>query len=130
MWRRCGWPSEQIDREGENRQALELRFLPDHSHRLVAVHFRHHDVHQHDRDVGGRFENADRLLASVGGDDLHAVAFEHAGESEDVAHVVVDDEDLLALQGLVGLVEPFEHPLLLRGEIGDDAVEEERGLVE
>ena len=39
--------------------------LADHPHRLVAVHLRHHDVHQHDRDVGRRLEHLDRLAAGA-----------------------------------------------------------------
>ncbi len=47
---------------------------------------------------------ADGLAAVVGPDDVHAVLFQHGGQREDVAHVVVDDQHLLAGQRPAGLV--------------------------
>ena len=99
-------------------------------HRLVAVHLRHHDVHQDEVDVRVRAERLDPVPAVLGEDDLHAVRLEHGGEREDVAHVVVDDQHLLALEHRLGAVELLEHaPLRLR-QPRLDAVEEERRLVE
>ena len=56
----------------------EGRILADHLHRLVAVHFRHHNVHQHNRQIRRGFENADGFAAGAGGEYRHAAAFEHA----------------------------------------------------
>ena len=56
--------------------------------------------------------------------DPHPAALENARQREDVAHVVVDDEHQLALQVVVGAVQPLEHPLLLGRQLGDDAVQE------
>ena len=75
-------------------------------------------------------EHVDRLAAGAGGQHLHAAPLEHAGQREDVAHVVVDDQHRLADQVLVRAVQPLEHLLLLGRQVGDDAVQEERGLVE
>ena len=50
--------------------------------------------------VGSVSTQADRLAAVVGRDDDHAVFVEHGGQREDVAHVVVDDQRLLAVQRL------------------------------
>ena len=69
-------------------------------------------------------------LAVLGVDDLHAVRLEHAGEREDVAHVVVDHQHLLAGEHRVGVVQLLEHLPLLAGQLGLDAVQEQRGLVE
>ena len=61
---------------------------------------------------------------------LHLLILEHARQREDVARIVVDDQHLAAAQHLVRAVQPLEHlPLGLR-QVGDDAVQEERGLVE
>ena len=58
------------------------------------------------------------------------VASSTRGEREDVAHVVVDDQHLLALEHRLGAVQLLEHaPLRLR-QPRLDAVEEERRLVE
>jgi hypothetical protein len=58
------------------------------------------------------------------------VPLEQARQREDVADVVVDDQHFLRDQRLVALVEAFEHTLLRGRKIGDDAVQEERRLVE
>src|SRR5437867_10779849 len=52
------------------------------------------------------------------------------GEGEDIARVVVHHEDLAAAEDFAGAVETLEHGLFFRRQVGDDAVEEERGLVE
>ena len=72
----------------------------------------------------------DRLVAGRRGQHLHAAPLEHAAQREDVAGVVVDQQHRLADQILVGAVQPLEHPLLVGGQVGDDAVQEQRRLVE
>ncbi len=104
--------------------------LADHLHRLIAVHLRHHDVHQHDREVRRRFDERDRLAAGRRGQHLHAAPFEHAAQREDVARVVVDQQHRPADQVLVGAVQPLDHALLVVRQVGDDAVQEQRGFVE
>ena len=41
--------------QGNDRQIFELIKLPDRSDRFVAIHLRHHDVHQHRVDSGRGF---------------------------------------------------------------------------
>ena len=72
----------------------------------------------------------DRFAPVVAAKNAHAASLEHAREREDVASVVVDEQGRLPNQILVGASEPLEHLLLLDGKIGDDAVQEERCLVE
>ena len=72
----------------------------------------------------------DRLLAGAGGDDVHAVALEHARQREDVAHVVVDHQHALVAQRFVGFVQALHHASLGRRQFGDHAMQEQRGLVE
>ena len=69
-------------------------------------------------------------LAVLGERHVHAVLLEHAREREDVAHVVVDDQHVLAGEHRVGVVQPLEHAPLLLGKPRLHAVEEERRLVE
>src|SRR5579862_4556702 len=116
--------------ERDDRQAAEARILADEPHGFVAVHLRHHDVHQDQREVRRAFDDLNRLVTRRRADDVHAVAFEQAAEREDVANVVVDHQHLLAGQCLVRLVEGFQHPLFHFREPADDAVQEQRGLVE
>ena len=77
---------------------------------VVAVHARHHDVRQHEVDVGLCAEMASASGAALGHGDVGAAALEQRGQREDVAEVVVDHEDLAALErreivlvGLLGL---------------------------
>ena len=72
----------------------------------------------------------DGLAAGAGGKHVHSAALENAAEGEDVAHVVVDDQHLLAHQLLVGAMQPIQHVLLFARQIGDHAVQEQRGFVE
>ena len=104
--------------------------LPDRPHRLVAVHLRHHDVHQHDVDVGRLLQPRDAVPAALGVDHLHLAPLQEGGQREDVADVVVDDQHRAAGERRIGPVELLEHPPLALGQPGRDPVEEERGLVE
>ena len=78
--------------------SLNCENLADGAHRVDAVHLGHHDVHQHDVDVGRGLQQVDRVAARFGRDGHHVVALQHAGQREDVADVVVDDQHLLAGQ--------------------------------
>ena len=51
---------------------------------------------------GSRLQVPDRVAPVVVRDDDHAAVLEQRRQREDVAHVVVDDHDALALQRLVG----------------------------
>ena len=102
----------------------------DRERRLVAVQLRHHHVHQDEVDVARRPQGLDPLTAVLGEQDLHPVRLERAREREDVADVVVDDEDLLADEDRVRVVQLLEHlPLRVR-QLRLDPVQEERRLVE
>ena len=104
--------------------------LADLAHRLHAVHLRHHDVHQHDVDVGVGLDEADRVAAVVGRHDHHVVFFQHGGQREDVAHVVVDDQRALAGEQLVGLVHVLQHPAVGFRQARRLEVQHERQLVD
>ena len=54
-------------------------------------------------------KNIKALLPVLRTDDLHVVALEHACEREDVAHVVVHDQDLLAREPRLLFVNLLEH---------------------
>ena len=70
-------------------------------------------------------------LATVGrADHLHVVVLEQRRQREDVARVVIDHQDLAAAQDFIRAVQTLEHGLLLRRQIGDHAVQEERRLVQ
>jgi hypothetical protein len=58
------------------------------------------------------------------------MVFQHAREREDVADIIVDHQDLLSGHDRIGVMQMLEHLPLLLGQLGLDAMEEERGLVE
>src|ERR1700734_1801130 len=94
-----------LRREGNNWQSPERSVLPNHLHSLIAIHFRHHDIHEDDRDVRSGFEFGNGFASGSGGDYGHAPAFNNTAKSEDVAHVVVDDQYFFADQSVVGAVQ-------------------------
>ena len=61
---------------------------------------------------------------------MHAAAFQHARQREDIARIVVDQQHRAADQILVGAVQPLEHALLFGRQFGDDAVQEQRGFIQ
>ena len=56
--------------------------------------------------------------------------FKHAREREDVADIVIDHENRLARHHRVGIVEVLQHLPLLLGQLGLDAVQEERCFIQ
>ena len=85
---------------------------------------------KYDSQIGRGFDGRDGLAAGSGRQNAHAAALQHTAEGEDIAHVIIDDQDLLAHQRLVGAVQPVQHLLLLNGQVADHAVQEESGFVE
>ena len=104
--------------------------LPDFARGLQAVHLGHHDVHQDEVDARACLELPQRLPAVARDLDLGALGLEHAGQREDVPHVVLDDQDALALEDGLAVPRVLQHPLLVGGQLGFDLVQEERHLVE
>src|SRR6476620_10227311 len=67
-----------LRREGDDRQLLERLIAADDPHRLVAVHARHHDVHQDEVDLRMLPQELDAVLPVLGVEHLHAVGLEDA----------------------------------------------------
>ncbi len=83
----------------DDRHRLELVERADRAHGVVAVHARHHDVGQHEVDIGGAaVEERDRRASALGDGHLGPAPLEQRGQREDVAEVVVDDEDASGLR--------------------------------
>ena len=86
-------PLHRFCGQSDDRQSPERGVLPDHLHGFIAIHLGHHDVHQYDGDIRGRFELGDCLPSRSGGDHGHAAALNHAAEGKDIAHVVIEVRD-------------------------------------
>src|ERR1700681_576683 len=113
--------------EREDREISPLVTGADAPDRLVAVHLRHHDVHQHDVDLRVRAQQPDRVGAGLRGEDVHLEVLERAAQRVDVASVVVGDEDRAAFErARVGRA-AVHRPLDL-GQPGLDLVEKIRCL--
>ena len=78
--------------EEHHRQLPAAGQLADPPRGLVAVEVGHHRVHQHDVHLGVLGEEADPGRPVVGVEHGEPVQLQRAGEREDVAHVVVDDQ--------------------------------------
>src|SRR5713101_2821363 len=111
-------PLHRLGRHGDDRQVPGAVDLPDRAHRVVAVHVGHHDVDEHDA-----LECLDRLLARLGADDVHALPLEHAGDREDVADVVVHDQDSLAREDRPARIEPLDRLARLPRQVSHRTVE-------
>src|SRR3546814_8109839 len=62
-------------------------------HRLVAVHFGHHDVDEGDIDPFILIEDGDPLLAALRVEHFRVIALKDACEGVDVPYVVIDDQN-------------------------------------
>jgi hypothetical protein len=76
------------------------------------------------------FDKLDRLLAGGGRQNPHPAPLQHAAQRKDVAGIVVDQENGSIDKVLIGTVQPLQHALLFGRQVGDDAVQEESGLVQ
>ena len=74
------------------------RNLADGPHGFVAVHLRHHDVHQHQIDIRRLLQQLDAGAAVFGVHHFQIVIFQQAGERENIAHVVVHHQHRFADQ--------------------------------
>ena len=77
-----------------------------------------------------RFDDLYGLLAGGRGQDVHPPALQHAAQRENVARIVVHQQHRLPDQIFVGAVEPFQHALLFRRQVGHHAMQEQRRFVE
>ena len=117
-------------REGDDRETAQFHVFADLLHRLVSVHLRHHDVHQHNGNLGRRLEDADGLLAGCGRKHAHFATFQDAAEREDIARVIIDEKNGAAHQVFIGVVQLLEHALLVWRQVTHQPVQEEGRLIE
>ena len=75
-------------------------------------------------------QDLDRLPAGRRRDNVHAAAFQHTAQREDIARVVVHEQNGLPDEILVGTVQALQHALLFLRKIADDAVQEQRRFIE
>ena len=114
----------------QNRQPPIGRIRANRLNGFIAIHARHHDVHQHDRDVAARAQHGDRLAAGRGREHFHAAPLEHAAQGKDVARVIVDQQHGASNQIFIRAVQAFQHALLALRQIGDHAMQEQRRLIQ
>ena len=72
----------------------------DSANGLVTIDLRHHDVHEHRVDVRPPLQELEPFAGVAGRQCLGALAFEEGRNREQVARIVVDDEDLAFPQWL------------------------------
>src|SRR5215510_12484258 len=84
----------RLGSQSDDREILEPLDPPYGMHRLVPVHLRHHDVHQHHTHVRILVKRLYARAPVLGAQNIYVVGFERAGQGEDVAQVVVHDQNL------------------------------------
>src|SRR5215470_13598651 len=94
-------PLHRFCRESDDRQAPEGRIFTNDLHGFITIHFRHHDVHQHDRYIWGRFESVDGLAAGTSAQNSHSTPFQNATERKNVSYIIIDNEHLSSHQSFV-----------------------------
>ena len=99
-------------------------------HSLIAVHFRHHDIHEYDGHSGRGLEHVDGFAAGACRQHFHAAPLQYAAQGEYVPHVIIDHKNGLAYQIFVGAVQPLDHTLLLDGQVRHHAVQEQCCLIQ
>ena len=70
-----------------------------------------------DVDVRRLLQPRDAFPAALGVEHLHLAPLQERGQREDVAHVVVHDQDLAAGERRIGPVELLQHPPLASGRL-------------
>jgi len=121
---------DRLRRQRDDRKLFESLLVSDFTHGLIAIHFRHHDVHQHDRQVRRRFDECNRFVAGGRGQDVHTAPLQHTAQGEDVSGVVVNEKHRLADEILVRVVQAIEHALLVGGQVRHHPMQEQRGFVQ
>ena len=89
-------------RHEDDGELLEARMLADHGGELEAVDAGHHHVDQHDGDVLGLEQEAQRLLRRVGLDQVLAQLGEDDLVAQELRRLIVDQQD-------VDLVDVLDH---------------------
>ena len=117
--------------QGDDRQpAVAPAFLTDRAHRLVAVHLRHHDVHQNDRHVVLRFERGDRLVTGPRRENLHPASLQNAALNAKMFRMSSSTTRTVFPTRSSSERLSRSSIFCFSGKIGEHAVQEQRGLVE
>ena len=122
-------PFHRLGCHGNNGQRAELRDLADGPHGFVAVHLRHHDVHQDAVNARRVAQHLDPRAAILRVNDFQPMLFEYGGERKNVAHVVVHHQDALSGKPGVCAANGTEDVPLRIGEIHLGAMEEKYSLL-
>src|SRR6267143_4369000 len=101
--------------ECQDRESPGSWVLADIPNCLVPVHIRHHNVHEHDSQIGCSGDDFEGHTAVCRTDNLHFLVFEERSQGEEVTRIVVDHKGLPAAQELVGAMDALKHSLLLPG---------------
>ena len=64
------------------------------------------------------------------GIDTHSAPFQNTAQSKDVSGIIVDEQYGSTFEVFVRAMQALQHPLLIDGQIADDAMQKERRLIE
>ena len=98
-------------------------------HRFVAVHLRHHDVHQDNVEVRALIQRFQGFAAVVGKVDIEAQLFQLGGQRVNIAHVVVHQQQLFTLENVVAVLNQLRVAAPVGGQGGFQPVQEQGRLI-
>src|SRR5580658_9716097 len=87
--------------DGDDREPREALLGPYGAHRVIAIHDRHHDVHEDHVRVDCVLKEGEGIVATLGHDHRSPPSLQEHRESVGVSEVVIDQEKLLAGEGVI-----------------------------
>ena len=101
-------------RQCDDRQRADTRKLANGPGGLVAIHLRHHDVHEHEFRVRVLLQDFNAASAGFRVNHANVMVLQSAGQSENIAEIIVDDQYLPARQVRIDVADICQYALLAR----------------
>src|SRR5262249_17050222 len=75
-----------------DRQTPQFWVSTNPFNRLITIHLRHHDVHEHDRNAWFCFNHLECIFAGRRREHAHSPPLQYTAERENIARVVINKQ--------------------------------------
>ena len=116
-------------RQRNDGQFPEARLGANLLHRLIAIHFRHHNIHQHEVNIRARVQLLQRLFAVLRHENIHAFAFHDARQGKNVPHIIINNQHGFFVKHLLFIMQHPNFFLEMLRQFGFNAVQKERHFI-
>src|SRR5690606_21238226 len=82
-------------------------------HGFIAIHFRHHNVHQYHIYAGIAAQLGNSVFTAFRGDYVDIIPLKDGGQREKVANIVIHDEYTFSIQDIPLVPNSFNDPSLI-----------------